>query len=64
MVCVNGLEALSKITSFKPDIILLDVMMPQMDGFETLKVIKELTTTLQPKIVMFSNINNKKNIEK
>lgn len=64
MVCVNGLDALSKVSEFKPDVILLDVMMPQMDGFETLRAIKELTTTIKSKIIMFSNINTKKDIEK
>lgn len=64
LVCINGLNALTKISEFQPDVILLDVMMPQMDGFETLKAIKELTTTLRSKIIMFSNINSKKEIEK
>ena len=64
MVCVNWLDALTKVTDFKPDVILLDVMMPQMDGFETLRAIKELTTTIKSKIIMFSNINTKKDIEK
>lgn len=64
MVCVNGLDALTKVSEFKPDVILLDVMMPQMDGFETLRAIKELTTTIQSKIIMFSNINTKQEIER
>lgn len=64
LVAKNGLDALTKVVEFKPDIILLDVMMPQMDGFETLKAIKELTTTINSKIIMFSNINTKRDIEK
>lgn len=64
MVCINWLDALSKVSEFKPDLILLDVMMPQMDWFETLKAIKQLTTTIKSKIIMFSNINTKKDIEK
>lgn len=35
--CSSGAEALQKAVAFKPDLILLDVMMPGMDGPETLK---------------------------
>ncbi len=35
--CSGGSEALQKAVSFRPDLILLDVMMPGMDGPETLK---------------------------
>ena len=64
LVCKNGLIALSKLTDFKPDLILLDIMMPEMNGFETLSAIKELTTTIDSKIIIFSNINNKNDIIK
>jgi len=40
----NGLEALDKVRDELPDLILLDVMMPEMDGFETLKRIREIST--------------------
>ncbi|MGE5499540.1 MAG: response regulator, partial [Syntrophothermus sp.] len=36
----NGLECLSILQHFSPDLILLDIMMPQMDGFETIKKIR------------------------
>ena len=39
----NGQEALLKITEELPDLIILDVMMPEMDGFETLKRIREIS---------------------
>ena len=39
----NGKEGLRKITEELPDLIILDVMMPDMDGFETLRRIRELS---------------------
>jgi DNA-binding response OmpR family regulator len=36
----NGQEAIEKVTTFNPNIIVLDVMMPEMDGFETARQIR------------------------
>ncbi|WP_444997254.1 response regulator [Aliikangiella sp. IMCC44359] len=41
-VCSSGEEALSEVIEFNPDLILLDVMMPGMDGPTTLKEIRNL----------------------
>ncbi|EFH90918.1 response regulator transcription factor [Ktedonobacter racemifer] len=40
----NGLEALDRLREHLPDLVVLDVMMPEMDGFETLKAIREVST--------------------
>ena len=40
----NGYEALQKLTEDLPDLVILDVMMPEMDGFETLREIREVST--------------------
>ncbi len=40
----NGLEALDKVREDLPDLVLLDVAMPEMDGFETLARIREFST--------------------
>ena len=40
----NGHEGLKKICEDLPDLVILDVMMPEMDGFETLKKIREVST--------------------
>lgn len=40
----NGLEALEAIRTQLPDLVLLDVMMPQLDGFETLRMLREFSS--------------------
>jgi two-component system KDP operon response regulator KdpE len=40
----NGLEALEKVRDDLPDLVVLDVMMPEMDGFETLERLREIST--------------------
>jgi len=40
----NGLEALAKVREEMPDLVLLDVMMPDLDGFETLRHIREFSS--------------------
>lgn len=39
----NGLEALDAVRTRLPDLVLLDVMMPELDGFETLKMLREFS---------------------
>ena len=41
----DGIEALSKVEADKPDLLILDLMMPEMDGFEVLKRLGERKRT-------------------
>lgn len=50
--CHNGELALKKVESFKPDIILLDVMMPKLNGYETLKSLKSDPKTKDVTVIM------------
>ena len=49
---LNGLDAIEKAKKIIPDLIILDVMMPELDGIETCKVIKEIDS-LQNTIITF-----------
>lgn len=40
----NGLHALEQIRQHTPDLVVMDVMMPEMDGFETLRLLREIST--------------------
>lgn len=42
LVCSSGQQALNQAPGFQPDLILLDMMMPGMDGLTTLKALREI----------------------
>jgi two-component system alkaline phosphatase synthesis response regulator PhoP/two-component system response regulator VicR len=50
----TGREALEKVSEFKPDLIVMDVMMPEMDGFEALKKLKENAETRDIPVIMLT----------
>lgn len=50
----DGLEALRAIEENRPDLIVLDVMMPQLDGFETLKRLKANPNTADIPVIMLT----------
>lgn len=60
---INWLDWLTHIWDFDPDVILLDIMMPTMNGFETLEAIKHQTSSIS-KIIMFTNIVDQDKIDK
>ena len=53
----NGLECLAKIAESAPDIVLLDVMMPGMDGFEVCRRIKSNPATAHVPVVMVTALD-------
>lgn len=52
---VNGKEALEKIEKETPDVITLDVMMPEMDGYETCYHLKENPKTSKIPVIMVTS---------
>ena len=60
-VALNGVQAMKKLNAKneeKFDLILLDVMMPQMDGWETLKAIRESKNYKSVPIIMATAVND------
>lgn len=53
----DGEEALEKLKTIVPDIILLDVMMPKVDGFEVLRRLKAEETTKNLKVIILTNLS-------
>ena len=50
LTAASGIEALEQVQAQEPDLILLDILMPKMDGFETLKSLRSFSAT--PVIVL------------
>src|SRR5580765_5976179 len=53
-VATNGRQALEVVGRVRPDLILLDVMMPEMDGFETCRRLKASDATRDIPIIFLS----------
>lgn len=59
---VNGKDALEKVAAHRPDLILLDLMMPVMDGFEVLRALRANPETADIRIVILSALNSTEDI--
>ena len=59
----NGLKAIPLANEVEPDVILLDIMMPNLDGIETLNVIRKYST-FDPLVIFFSNLSEDQYIKK
>ena len=53
----NGKEAVKKAKLFLPEIILLDIMMPEMDGIEACSLLKEIPSLINTRIIFLSARN-------
>src|SRR5205085_7080172 len=63
-VAVDGRDTLEKVASFKPDLILLDVMMPKLSGFEVCRKIKQDPSTKDIMVLMVTALNELGDIER
>jgi len=61
---IDGIDALEKVEQQKPDLILLDIMMPRMSGFEACRKLKTDPETRDIPIVMITALNELGDIER
>ncbi len=60
----NGIEALDRIESDRVDLVLLDIMMPKMSGFEVCKRIKSNPETRDITVIMVTALNETGDVER
>ena len=60
----DGQETMTKVQSFRPDLILLDVMMPKLSGFEVCQKLKADSTQRKIMILMVTALNEAGDIER
>jgi len=63
-IAVDGRDTLDKVASFRPDLILLDIMMPKLSGFEVCKQIKQDPKTEGILVLMVTALNEQGDIER
>jgi CheY-like chemotaxis protein len=63
-VAVDGQDTLTKVAEFKPHLILLDIMMPKLSGFEVCKKLKSDASTRGIMILMVTALNELGDIER
>ena len=61
---VNGKEALEKAKNLLPKVIILDLVLPDIDGFDVLKSLKDQEMTKKIPVLVVSNLGQKDEIEK
>jgi PleD family two-component response regulator len=63
-VAVDGQDTMDKVASFQPDLILLDIMMPKLSGFEVCKALKKDPATKQIMIMMVTALDESGDIDR
>jgi len=63
-IAIDGQDTLDKVQSFEPDLILLDIMMPKLSGFEVCQRLKKDSATASIMILMVTALNELGDIER
>lgn len=61
---IDGEEGIKKIKDVIPDMVLLDLILPGIDGFEVLAKIKEDPTTTSIPVIILSNLGQREDVER
>jgi len=64
VIAIDGQDTLDKVSSFQPDLILLDIMMPKLSGFEVCQKLKSDSRTSSIMILMVTALNELGDIER
>ena len=64
MIVYNGEEALTAARQFRPDLILLDAMMPKISGFDVLDILRNTPETANIRVVMLTALSQPKDKER
>ena len=60
----NGLEALKLVKEKKPDLIILDIIMPILDGLGVLEKLNEMSSNQKPRTIVLSSVSQDKIVQK
>ncbi len=63
-IAVDGQDTLDKVAAFHPDVILLDIMMPKLNGFEVCQQVKSQPETAGIMVLMVTALNELGDIER
>ncbi len=61
---IDGEEGFKKIKEEKPDLVLLDLILPEMDGFEVLRKMKEDPLLSSIPVIILSNLGQREDVER
>ncbi len=63
-IAKNGKDALKKMKETSPRVMLLDIVLPAMDGFEVLRTLKEDPALRDVKVILLTNLGQKEDVDR
>jgi DNA-binding response OmpR family regulator len=64
LVATDGKDAVKQLESATPNLVILDLMLPNMSGFEVLKTIRENNKLRTVPVIVFSNLSDEESMQK